>query len=399
MTSNLLLLLIIAIAGFGLIKVSRDENARLIRAQLDALSHSKLDDLLRGDFRSFVEGMGAPMNDASVKISGIGREFVSRDSRGLDQCIDKDIFSPTGGSVVRVELCRPYLSPVFPLALLLLGFVFVSGFTYRIFATLESTSYASLRDFLKRNGVTTPFGDHWVDLLAKMKEVEAQLDEAKQKAIRLAESEAYARVARQVAHDIKSPIAVLNILARQNTADLEARGAIDRAITRIRDISRDLMDASKAKTRVTVEEVKSQLSEIVQEKKIEHPGFADLIELTAADGDGSVRLNAVEFRRILSNLMNNAIEASSDVQPRPIRAELSIAERALNVSIRDEGRGIPVELLPRLGKEEITDSKPGGTGVGLFHAAKTLEAWGGLLRISSKLGSGCEVVVSLPLRA
>jgi signal transduction histidine kinase len=60
----------------------------------------------------------------------------------------------------------------------------------------------------------------------------------------------------------------------------------------------------------------------------------------------------------------------------------------LRVSIQDQGRGIPSEILPRLGELGFTFKKPGGSGLGLHHAKTTLERFGGSLQIKSSLGVG-----------
>jgi hypothetical protein len=67
------------------------------------------------------------------------------------------------------------------------------------------------------------------------------------------------------------------------------------------------------------------------------------------------------------------------------------------MTVRDDGKGIPPETLGLLGRRGGTHGKAGGSGLGLYHACATAEAWGGSLAIFSEPGKGTEVSVTLPL--
>ena len=70
-------------------------------------------------------------------------------------------------------------------------------------------------------------------------------------------------------------------------------------------------------------------------------------------------LIADEFMRILSNVLNNCFEAHMGGQLK-ISAEIVCEEsecHGVSINIVDNGRGIPVHLLPRLGKEKISFGK------------------------------------------
>ena len=64
--------------------------------------------------------------------------------------------------------------------------------------------------------------------------------------------------------------------------------------------------------------------------------------------------------------------------------------------IKDNGKGIPPEILIKLGQRGETHGKAGGSGLGLFHARTTAESWGGSLVITSELGKGTTVKIKLP---
>ena len=68
------------------------------------------------------------------------------------------------------------------------------------------------------------------------------------------------------------------------------------------------------------------------------------------------------------------------------------------VSVRDTGKGIPVDVIPKLFKPHATfGKKPGsGFGLGLYDAKTAVEAWGGKITIESEEGKGTSVFMSFP---
>ena len=68
----------------------------------------------------------------------------------------------------------------------------------------------------------------------------------------------------------------------------------------------------------------------------------------------------------------------------------------MEITVKDNGKGIPIDLLGKLGTRGETHGKEDGSGLGLFHARTSCEAWGGNLSIKSQLGVGTTVSISLP---
>ncbi|HEU5281906.1 MAG TPA: ATP-binding protein [Gammaproteobacteria bacterium] len=73
------------------------------------------------------------------------------------------------------------------------------------------------------------------------------------------------------------------------------------------------------------------------------------------------------------------------------------SEKYAVISIVDDGKGMPPELLKVLGVRGGTFGKPSGSGLGLHHAIKTVELWGGYLKFESTPGLGTTVKIMLPL--
>jgi signal transduction histidine kinase len=110
--------------------------------------------------------------------------------------------------------------------------------------------------------------------------------------------------------------------------------------------------------------------------------------------EGFVKVNSAELRAILSNLINNAIEAYADGGGR-VEVVLSTSGGFCSISIQDYGCGIPTEYLKDLGSKQITFKGGVGRGLGLLHAAQTVEAWGGTIAFDSEVGSGTKATLQL----
>lgn len=104
---------------------------------------------------------------------------------------------------------------------------------------------------------------------------------------------------------------------------------------------------------------------------------------------------APELRSIIANLVNNACEAIHDHG----RIELRVRDTGYSVELTvvDDGIGIPEEILARVTENGFSYGKAGGSGVGLFHAKNMIEAWRGKLAIESVPHQGTTVKVSLPI--
>ncbi len=133
------------------------------------------------------------------------------------------------------------------------------------------------------------------------------------------------------------------------------------------------------------------------------------IEFTAAPEARNWMANcqATELKRVVSNLINNSFDAITGcsgkihvslTQNRRESTELGnkTSKSYLQLSVSDNGTGIPETLIPQLMQRGATFGKKGGTGLGLYHARKCLESWGGQLTITSTLEKGTDVVMTLP---
>lgn len=233
-----------------------------------------------------------------------------------------------------------------------------------------------------------------------------------QKAERTHASEALASLAAQIAHDIRSPLSALYMVTRDcERFDEERRELVQGALARIQGIANDLLAQYRVhrdpESVPSVREPSQTLPErqhlpglidmIVGEKRLkylERPGLTIEADLgpTTYGLFGSV--TAAEYMRVLSNLVDNAVDAIDT------RGSVSIAVERLGdeilTRVTDDGRGMAASLVERLKLEAVTFGKQNGNGLGLSHARRCAQLWGGTLEIQSELGKGTTVTLRLP---
>lgn len=221
--------------------------------------------------------------------------------------------------------------------------------------------------------------------------------------LQVEKSEALSQMAKKVAHDIRSPLAALEMVS-SNIQGLpeESRNILRTICQRISDIANNLLRDHRDINKNTKAKVQSCLvvpliEQILSEKRLtlknrNHCLEADLPSHLAL---ATSKINKVEFSRLLSNILNNSLEALGDSGKVVIKL-LQERPGLFTLRIQDDGKGIPKMVLDRLGKEVITSGKEEGNGLGLFNAAKEMEKMGGELIVKSILNEGTTVSLMIP---
>jgi signal transduction histidine kinase len=118
----------------------------------------------------------------------------------------------------------------------------------------------------------------------------------------------------------------------------------------------------------------------------------------AFEGDGTVECVPEEFNQVLTNLVQNAIEAAPDGAGR-VKIDGSADGDAVVLSVSDNGPGIPADVQARLFTPFFTTKGPGrGMGLGLTIVRRVVHSMGGTLQVSTTPGSGAQFVVRVPRR-
>lgn len=233
---------------------------------------------------------------------------------------------------------------------------------------------------------------------------------------RSAKEAAVDAVARQVAHDIRSPLTALRIgLEDLSGFSEERRHLLRGAINRINDIANDVLRKqrealvpeiqerrsttaiSESHGSMSVEMLSSIVEGVVAEKELQFQNRNNL-RISAQLKSSSYGLFGLvvgsDLRRLLSNLVDNSADAICGGGE--IEVSLDGDETNVYLRVRDSGTGIPAEIIPKLFNRGATFGKVGGSGLGLYHAKESLHSWGGFIRIESSVNRGTQVVIQLP---
>ncbi len=217
------------------------------------------------------------------------------------------------------------------------------------------------------------------------------------------------RVQAQVAHDIRSPLAALHVALKTLGAGVpeDSRRVLRSAAGRIRDIANDLVEETRpvnpderGAESPAVYLLSSLAEEVVSEKCLQHSAKMDLeidLPLSSEVYGLFVQVQATALKRVLSNLIDNAVEAITGAGKVTLR--IAAEGPQIILAVTDDGQGIPEAIRARLGERGFTSGKASGKGLGLHHARTTLEAWGGSLSILSEVGAGTTVEARLPQAA
>jgi signal transduction histidine kinase len=224
-------------------------------------------------------------------------------------------------------------------------------------------------------------------------------------------------IAKQVSHDIRSPASALQVAAEQLPNDLLVqKELIIHATDRIKQIANDLLrdsrqggpggEQSEMADLMPLNVVLKGVRAAVEEKCLEFPERArDLVFLEPKDLDSlsglAVSWTPAEANRTLSNLMNNAIEASEAGSPVSVGMSLDPVG-CLRLIIDDRGIGMSDEQLAEIEAGAIVSRKANGTGLGVRSARQSVEGANGRFRVQSKLGRGTQVMAefhTFPLTA
>lgn len=223
-------------------------------------------------------------------------------------------------------------------------------------------------------------------------------------------------VTAQVAHDIRSPLAALEMsLEDLSSLPEDIRLIVKSALGRITDISNNLLTNYQApinKGRTPVEGtpkndednntsvvlLSSLVEPLLSEKRKEFRtklGIEIHSNLTLSSYGLFAKIQAVEFKRVLSNLVNNAVVHGIDDNGK-ITVEVSERGGLIEIQCTDNGKGMPPKIVEKLGERGETHGSGSGSGLGLYHARTSLQSWGGTFSIVSAPGKGTSAILTLP---
>ncbi len=220
---------------------------------------------------------------------------------------------------------------------------------------------------------------------------------------------AWGEVARRLAHEIKNPLTPIQLAAERlqmklhNKLENQEAGILKRStdtivnqVTAMKQMVDDFRNYAKAPPASLIA---LDLNALVEE--IAHlyanDGAMNIVHPILAQGLPQIMGDATRLRQVIHNLLQNAIDACSEVSDRPDwQPEIEIITEkvhytdasgkiciAVRLSVRDNGLGFSQEIMSRIFEPYVT-TKERGTGLGMAVVKKIIEEHGGRIDLHNR---------------
>jgi two-component system, NtrC family, nitrogen regulation sensor histidine kinase NtrY len=217
---------------------------------------------------------------------------------------------------------------------------------------------------------------------------------------------AWGEMAQQVAHEVKNPLTPIKLGVQHiRRAWVDRRPDYDEILER--NVAAILTEIDRLAA------ISSSFSRFAAPaagdggplERVELGDVMDEVMALYAAGEGPVRFEAAlstglptvqarpdELKEVLVNLLENARAALPEGGT--VRVEAEVRGDGVVVRVRDDGTGIPAELMSRIFDPHFS-TRSSGTGLGLAIVRRLVESWGGWVEAESREGKGTTVAVHL----
>jgi len=200
-----------------------------------------------------------------------------------------------------------------------------------------------------------------------------------------------------VAHEINNPLmGVMNFVefAADRSTDAKSKEVLDQALQQIHRIKKIVSNMLLFIHTRSVPSGNCRITEVIRqsllllEGELSKGGIA--VEVDAADDLPAIRCSADSLQQILVNLIINARDALTDSSQPQIKIIVRPVEEMLELSVTDNGSGIPQDVQSKIFDPFFTTKPPGkGTGLGLSVIRRLVQDVGGKVQVESIVGHGC----------
>ena len=287
---------------------------------------------------------------------------------------------------------------------LTVGLVLSRSVTRRVTRLAKATEQVAQGDM----SVRVPMrGDDEIARLAQgFNRMVSELEASRDRIVYLEKVSGWQDLARRLAHEIKNPLTPIRLAVRE----LERRSArsdadLARLIPAVAEVvdeevealSRLVEEFSQFARLPAVRPARVPLRRFLEAFHRAHARFRPELSLdvelprTAAEAP----IDRVLMRRVLVNLVDNAVEASDGTARIRIQASVHPSTGHSEIRVEDDGPGIPPEVRTRIFEPYFT-TKNTGTGLGLAIVKKIVLQHGGRIEAERSTWGGAAVVIRLP---
>jgi two-component system nitrogen regulation sensor histidine kinase NtrY len=211
-------------------------------------------------------------------------------------------------------------------------------------------------------------------------------------------------VAQRLAHEIKNPLTPIKLsterlIKKWQQKDEDFESVFDRStktiISEVESLKRLVDVFSKYGKMPELNKAPVNIAELIEGVTALYKGFKDLeINVAIDKGVPVVNLDTEQFKRVLINIMDNAIKAMQNKGV--IGIHVTTNENNVIIDVADTGPGIPDEEKENLFLPYFSKRKD-GTGLGLAIANKIVTDHGGRIRVRNNIPRGSIFTVEIPV--
>ena len=246
---------------------------------------------------------------------------------------------------------------------------------------------------------------------ATIARLQAELADAQRRLNDMEDMAKVGELAATMAHEIRNPLAGISSLSEVLREKIDATGSIAEIIDtileeveRLNRIIKDLLRFARPGKAVMGSIIPSEIIEgvllFLNERLTEGSFTVNKDFLTPCP---SVMADTEQMKQVFLNIMMNGMDAIQDPKnPKSgegalsLRIQQSAEENMLEVSLGDNGPGIPPENLEKIFDPFFT-TKAQGTGLGLAACRKIIEHHGGKIAVDSTVGEGTTFTIKMPI--
>jgi two-component system NtrC family sensor kinase len=262
-------------------------------------------------------------------------------------------------------------------------------------------------DYARRTGVTSR--DEIGDLAREFDAMAGAIEEREQRLIRSERLATVGRMAAQITHEVRNPLASIGLYAELLGDEIADRGdeprrlvsSIISEVDRLTEITETyLRFARLPRPKLEREDLGAVVTGVLEFARAELSQAGIALELDVAPGLPEIAADEAQLRQALLNLVRNAREAMTTGQGGRLR--VGVAGRGAGdamevvVTVADSGPGIPSEHLGQI-FDPFFSTKERGTGLGLALVQQIVVEHGGRVEVDSRPETGTRFSLVFPV--
>lgn len=217
-----------------------------------------------------------------------------------------------------------------------------------------------------------------------------------------------------VAHELRTPLTVilglakrLNLSSKPEDIETHAHNIVEQG-NMLLNLTNQILDLAKLESQqFSLQLFNGNISQFVEEHTNALMPLAQSNGLQLLVENQNPRLwmdfDPTQLQKILNNLISNAVRHSNPDGKIWVKTRLEKQSNTFQISVEDQGEGIPANDLPHIFERFFQSSKPNGrtgaSGIGLTLTRDLVRLMGGNIRVESVEGQGARFTVELPIQS